>query len=70
MKRGGLAILILLVVALIVAFLFSTQMMGKNSMEGGTTGQSMLTAVQEAQSVADAANAAMQNTASVLGGGA
>ena len=67
MKRGGLGILIILIVALLVAFLLTSQMAGKKSVNMREE------AVQAAQSAADAANAAnagLQNTIAAIEGGA
>lgn len=62
MKRGGLGILIILIVALLIAFLVSAQMMGTKSVSAGTAEQNALDTVQSAQNAVDALNTAMQNS--------
>ena len=69
MRRGGLAILILLVVALVVAFLVTSQMAGKRTIAGSDTEYTAVTAVQEAQNIADAANARVQDVIAQAEGG-
>ena len=59
-----LGILIILIVALLVAFLLTSQMAGKKSVNRHEE------AVQAAQSAANAANAALQNTIAAIEGGA
>ena len=70
MKRGGLSILIVLVVALLVAFLVTSQMAGKRTIAGSDTEYTAITAVQEAQSIADAANQRLQDVISQTEGDA
>ena len=70
MKRGGLGILVILVVALLVAFLVTSQMAGKRTIAGSDTEYTAITAVQEAQSIADAANQRLQDVISQTEGDA
>lgn len=59
MKRGGLGILIFLIVALLVAFLFTTQMQNPKMLSEKTAE----TAEKAAQDAVDAINHAIQNSA-------
>ena len=69
MKRGGLGILVILIVALLVAFLVTSQMAGKRRIAGSDTEYTAITAVQEAQCIADAANQRLQDVISQTEGG-
>ena len=70
MKRGGLSILIVLVIALLIAFLLTSQLAGKRTIAGSDTEYTAITAVQEAQSIADTANQRLQDVISQTDGGA
>ncbi|MBR1565525.1 MAG: hypothetical protein IJ649_02065 [Oscillospiraceae bacterium] len=63
MRRSGLGFIIILIVALLVAFLLAKQLQSPISVPGQDTEQTMVGAVQSAQNAVDALNAAMEQSA-------
>lgn len=63
MRRSGLGFVIILIVALLAAFLLAQQLQSPISVPGRDAEQTAAGAVQSAQNAVDALNAAMQNSA-------
>lgn len=59
MRRSGLGLIVILIVALLIAFLLVKQLQSPVSVSGHDAGQTMAGAVQSAQNAVDALNAAM-----------